>query len=118
MQATRRQFIGAGGAACLLPAAALAAASIVAPSGDTLSVRTRDGLTLSVMAYGNPRSPEIVFVHGLGQSRLAWDQQVTPEMAGRFRLVTYDLRGHGDSDKPTCPPPTRRAPFWATTCTR
>ncbi|WP_375383633.1 alpha/beta fold hydrolase [uncultured Sphingomonas sp.] len=44
-----------------------------------------------------------MFVNGLGQSRLSWDEQLTPAMTGRFRIVTYDLRGHGDSDKPPTP---------------
>ena len=69
-------------------------------AGEALHVRTNDGLILSAAAYGNLANPEILFVHGLGQSRLSWDKQIVAGMIDRFRIVTYDLRGHGDSDKP------------------
>jgi non-heme chloroperoxidase len=67
--------------------------------GDALAVRTPDDLSLSARIYGDANHPEIVFIHGLGQSRLSWKQQVDSLWA-RFRVVTYDLRGHGDSEKP------------------
>lgn len=41
----------------------------------------------------------IVFVHGWGGSADAWDMQVL-DLAGSYRCITVDLRGHGDSDKP------------------
>ena len=41
----------------------------------------------------------IVFVHGWGGSNEVWDYQVL-DLADRFRCITVDLRGHGDSDKP------------------
>lgn len=43
--------------------------------------------------------PPIVFVHGWGGAGDVWDYQVL-DLADRFRCVTVDLRGHGDSDKP------------------
>jgi non-heme chloroperoxidase len=64
-------------------------------------VRTPDGLTIRAQEWGNPAGPAILFIHGYAQSSLAWQKQVTdPELARRFRMVTYDLRGHGMSDKP------------------
>lgn len=65
-----------------------------------LIVRTPDGLNISVQEYGNPAGPEIVFIHGLGQSHLSWKKQVEGPLAKDFRILTYDLRGHGNSDKP------------------
>jgi non-heme chloroperoxidase len=41
----------------------------------------------------------IVFVHGWGGSGDVWDYQVL-DLADRYRVITVDLRGHGDSDKP------------------
>lgn len=38
--------------------------------------------------------PVIVFVHGNASTREIW-KDVTPALSGRFRCVTYDLRGHG-----------------------
>ena len=64
-------------------------------------MQTPDGLTLAAHAQGDPLAPEILFIHGLRQSGLSWDKQFAdPALAG-FRLVRFDLRGHGDSDKPT-----------------
>lgn len=56
-----------------------------------------DGTRLSVRVYGPEGAPEIVFVHGIAQSQLAFQHQVESELAQRYRLVTYDLRGHGES---------------------
>ena len=76
-------------------------------------MRTPDGLTLAAQAQGDPQAPEILFIHGLRQSRLSWDKQFAdPGLAG-FRLVRFDLRGHGDSDKPGSPDDYSAADRWA-----
>jgi pimeloyl-ACP methyl ester carboxylesterase len=59
-----------------------------------------DGTRLAVREYGNPQGPAIVFVHGIAQSQLAFQKQVRGDLARKYRLITYDLRGHGESDKP------------------
>lgn len=82
----------------LMPAAGIAAAP-AQPLGRPIAIRTKDGLILSAMSYGAASAPTIVFVHGLGQSRLCWNRQLVSAFA-QHRLVTFDLRGHGDSDKP------------------
>ncbi len=67
---------------------------------EPLEIRTRDGLTLFGEVQGPAGAPEILFIHGLRQSRLSWERQLSdPALAG-FRIATFDLRGHGDSDKP------------------
>lgn len=43
--------------------------------------------------------PPVVLVHGLGMTRAMWDGQ-WPALAGRYRVLRYDLLGHGESDKP------------------
>lgn len=63
-------------------------------------VNTLDGLDLEVQEWGNPAGKEIVFIHGLGQSHLSWMLQTNSEILKNFRILTYDLRGHGNSDKP------------------
>ena len=65
-----------------------------------ITVKTPDGLTISAQEWGNPNGPEILLVHGFSQSHLSWMRQVDGELAKEFRIVTYDLRGHGNSDKP------------------
>lgn len=59
-----------------------------------------DGTRLSVREYGNPQGPAILFVHGIAQSQLSFNKQVRGDLAKKYRLITYDLRGHGESDKP------------------
>lgn len=43
--------------------------------------------------------PPVVLVHGMGLNRDMWDWQLPPLVA-RFRVVRYDLLGHGESDPP------------------
>jgi 3-oxoadipate enol-lactonase len=43
-----------------------------------------------------------VFIHGLGSSTRDWEAQV-PEFSRSFQVITFDLRGHGQSDKPVGP---------------
>ncbi|MBI2525544.1 MAG: alpha/beta fold hydrolase [Candidatus Rokubacteria bacterium] len=66
----------------------------------SLTVRTPDGLTIAVQQWGNPSGPEILFVHGFSQSHLSWVKQTRSDLAQAFRVITYDTRGHGGSDKP------------------
>jgi pimeloyl-ACP methyl ester carboxylesterase len=65
-----------------------------------INVKTPDGLTISAQEWGNPAGPEILFIHGFSQSHLSWIRQVDSDLAKEFRIVTYDLLGHGNSDKP------------------
>jgi non-heme chloroperoxidase len=65
-----------------------------------LKVRSSDGVTIAAQEWGNPKGPEIIFIHGVLQSHLSFERQYKSELAAKYRLITYDLRGHGDSDKP------------------
>jgi len=58
------------------------------------------GLRLHAREWGNPDGPGILFIHGWSQSDLCWRKQVQGDLAGAFRIVTFDLRGHGLSEKP------------------
>ncbi|MGI5129645.1 SDR family oxidoreductase [Pseudonocardia sp. CA-107938] len=62
-------------------------------------VSTTDGLTLAAYAHGDPESPTIVAVHGYPDDHTVWDG-VVAELADRFHVVTYDVRGAGASDQP------------------
>jgi pimeloyl-ACP methyl ester carboxylesterase len=77
-----------------------------------ITVKTPDGLTISAQEWGNPAGPEILFIHGFSQSHLSFIRQVDSELAKEFRIVTYDLRGHGNSDKPLDPARYRDGKAW------
>jgi len=47
-----------------------------------------------------PDAPGLILHHGLASSQRIWDLML-PALARRFRVVTYDARGHGLSAKPT-----------------
>jgi non-heme chloroperoxidase len=77
------------------------------------TIRTPDGISVSAQEWGNPAGPEIVFIHGFSQSHLSWAKQTQSDLAKIFRIVTYDLRGHGGSDKPLEPACYRESKRWA-----
>ena len=60
------------------------------------------GVRLSVATNPGPASdaPSLLLHHGLASSRHIWDLMV-PRLTRRFRVVTYDARGHGRSAKPS-----------------
>jgi pimeloyl-ACP methyl ester carboxylesterase len=100
--------------AAFFAAASCALAQTPAPKFKAYSVKTPDGLTISAQEWGNPNGPEIVFIHGFSQSHLSWIKQVTnSDLAKEFKMVTYDLRGHGNSDKPFEPEKYKTGKFWA-----
>jgi pimeloyl-ACP methyl ester carboxylesterase len=79
----------------------------------TYTVEGGGGLRLHVREWGRRTGPEIVFVHGWSQNHLCWSKQVDSELAAEFRLVAYDLRGHGMSDAPVGPDHYADAALWA-----
>jgi pimeloyl-ACP methyl ester carboxylesterase len=77
----------------------------VAPARDAAPVaahvvRGGGGVGLHVLEWGEPDGPPLLLVHGWSQSQRCWSRQVSGELAGRFRIVTFDLRGHGMSERP------------------
>ena len=57
-----------------------------------------DGLELAGTAYGDPAAPPVLFFHGGGQSRNAWMGSARTVSEAGYYGITFDLRGHGDSD--------------------
>jgi len=77
------------------------------------TVTTPDGVEIVLEEAGNPLGQEIVFIHGFSVSRLCWTKQLRGILARDFRMVAYDLRGHGESGKPADPTSYRDGRRWA-----
>ncbi|GFM67058.1 alpha/beta hydrolase [Pseudomonas lijiangensis] len=85
----------------LVSAILLATSALAQAQTKSYTVTAPDGVTLAVQEAGNPDGPAIVFIHGLLGSHLNWDAQVNSPLLQRYRMITYDLRGHGLSGKPS-----------------
>ena len=79
----------------------------------THEVRGGGGLRLHVREWGDPQGPPIVLVHGWSQCQLCWSRQVAGPLAQDFRLVAFDLRGHGMSEQPPAAADYLDAHLWA-----
>jgi pimeloyl-ACP methyl ester carboxylesterase len=58
-----------------------------------------DGVGLAVTEWPG-EGPAVVMIHGLTANHTCW-ASVADALAGEFRLIGYDLRGRGASDKPS-----------------
>ena len=62
-------------------------------------IRIRDiELYYEIKGSGQP----ILLIHGLGSGARDWEKQV-PFLSEKFQVVTFDVRGHGQSEKPPGP---------------
>ncbi|MGC0250569.1 alpha/beta fold hydrolase [Pseudactinotalea sp. Z1748] len=66
----------------------------------------RAGTVLEAEVHGPSRGPLVVFTHGGWMDRRMFDGQVQPMVATGYRVLLWDLRGHGASvphglDEPT-----------------
>jgi pimeloyl-ACP methyl ester carboxylesterase len=57
-----------------------------------------DGVTLAVIDEGE--GPAVLLLHGFPDSSHVWRHQVSPLVHAGMRVITPDLRGFGQSDKP------------------
>lgn len=87
----------------------VATASAAAAAGKEYTVKSSDGVVIAVEETGNPQGWPIVFIHGLLGSRINWDKQTSSPDLQKFRIITYDLRGHGCSGSRIARTPTRMA---------
>ncbi len=77
----------------------------------------REGIVLAYEEAGTG-APALVFVHGAACNRRFWGPQVR-QFASSHRVITVDLRGHGESDAPLQPYTMRLfADDLAWTCTQ
>ncbi len=57
-----------------------------------------DGVSISVMAWGDRGAPTLVLVHG-GAAHAQWWAPLAPMLADEFRVVALDMSGHGESGR-------------------
>jgi pimeloyl-ACP methyl ester carboxylesterase len=55
-----------------------------------------NGLRIHYVDWGGTDKPPLVFVHGLDRVARTFDH-LAPHFTSRYRVIAYDMRGHGDS---------------------
>jgi 3-oxoadipate enol-lactonase len=65
----------------------------------TVTSATINGYQLAYSLQGDPHRPVVVLSHALATSMEIWAYQL-PLLAHRYRVLCYDLRGHGRSAAP------------------
>ena len=65
----------------------------------TEALTAHDGVALAIEHFGHVRDPAILFAHGFGQTRRAWDATAVTLATAGWHAVTADARGHGDSGR-------------------
>ncbi len=89
------------GASLLFGSLTLPAAVADPPSIRFHEVTAADGTPLNVVETGHVDAPALLLIHGFSQSYLSFYLQLNdPDLIERFRVVAFDLRGHGGSGKP------------------
>jgi pimeloyl-ACP methyl ester carboxylesterase len=79
-----------------------AAAALPADAGTGVSRTTQvDGAKVHYTDYGSGENA-LLFVHGWACDETFWAGQAAP-LAAKFHVITIDLPGHGQSDKPQIP---------------
>ncbi len=64
--------------------------------GRSRTVVSADGTRLHAEVFGAETAPTLVLLHGWTCARRFWHPQIV-ELSRDFRIVAFDLRGHGDS---------------------
>jgi 3-oxoadipate enol-lactonase len=71
-------------------------------AGLVSEVAVRDSTAIAWGSHGPAGRPALVLLHSLGLDSAMWEPQVAT-LAGQFRVLVMDMRGHGRSDAPPGP---------------
>ncbi|KAK3395146.1 Alpha/Beta hydrolase protein [Podospora didyma] len=74
--------------------------SMSPPSPHQQTVKTSDGIRLAYNQTGPPNGQNLLFITGWRQAQVEWRKQAEYFSSIGYRVTTFDLRGHGDSDEP------------------
>jgi pimeloyl-ACP methyl ester carboxylesterase len=66
--------------------------------GRPLTARSSDGTDLHAEVFGPDDAETLVLIHGWTEALRYWVYEIR-ELSDQFRIVAYDLRGHGDSGR-------------------
>lgn len=61
-----------------------------------MAFMNHEGRTICYRLLGDPDKPLLVLAHALGMNQSAWDDMI-PALLERYRILTWDLPGHGSS---------------------
>lgn len=98
-----RRTVARAVSALALAAASVHGAALAQDKPTGRFVEGGDGVALYAREWGNPDGPAILFIHGWSQSSASWQDQTDSALADDFRMVAFDWRGHGQSEKPRDP---------------
>jgi pimeloyl-ACP methyl ester carboxylesterase len=69
------------------------------PEGRPLTISSADGTKLHAEVFGPEDAQTVVLAHGWTENLEYWTYQIQALSQHGLRVVAYDLRGHGDSDR-------------------
>lgn len=70
------------------------------PAVETGLVKTQDGVHLYYTQAGPIDGQNLLFIPGWRQTAAEWKKQVKHFSEAGYRVTAYDMRGHGESEKP------------------
>ncbi len=65
---------------------------------ETTRLPGSSGLTLAADVGGDVAAQAVIFLHGSGQTRHSWRRAAADLVELGYRVISYDARGHSDSD--------------------
>jgi non-heme chloroperoxidase len=96
---TRRSFLHLSLGAVAATCTAVTLPHVAQGQGRTFEIKTRDGIGLFVKDTGGS-GRAVVMTHAWPLNADIWDYQAAKLSSAGFRVVTYDRRGFGRSDRP------------------